>query len=287
MKRFKKILACVMAVATLGCVSAIGVSADTIDNNGKQIKTLYITEVNSQNIDQEKEIELSTGEKLTLSKWTRLIKDLDGNAYAYVDPIYKEKDGKEYLDPVYVLLDGNVNVLIPGWPLFNENKEYIGCMEEIFELCPITTTKNAEYTLPNGETITVKPCVDNEKAYSYLDVMYDKDNNYDGYIIETMLYSYDRNKGDYYALPNGDKIDVDAEHSNVILVRYNANGEYVGYRLSSVSEPAEPDEPTVTPITEITVGDSTFPRGDINLDGKVNTVDLLMLKKYLLGLMEW
>ena len=41
------------------------------------------------------------------------------------------------------------------------------------------------------------------------------------------------------------------------------------------------------PITEITVGDSTFPRGDINLDGKVNTVDLLMLKKYLLGLMEW
>ena len=41
------------------------------------------------------------------------------------------------------------------------------------------------------------------------------------------------------------------------------------------------------PITEITVGDSTFPRGDINLDGKVNTLDLLMLKKYLLGLMEW
>ena len=41
------------------------------------------------------------------------------------------------------------------------------------------------------------------------------------------------------------------------------------------------------PITEFTVGDSTFPRGDINLDGKVNTVDLLMLKKYLLGLMEW
>ena len=41
------------------------------------------------------------------------------------------------------------------------------------------------------------------------------------------------------------------------------------------------------PITEITVGDSIFPRGDINLDGKVNTVVLLMLKMYLLGLMEW
>ena len=38
---------------------------------------------------------------------------------------------------------------------------------------------------------------------------------------------------------------------------------------------------------EFIIGDSTFPRGDINLDGKVTTVDLLMLKKYLLGLMEW
>ena len=52
------------------------------------------------------------------------------------------------------------------------------------------------------------------------------------------------------------------------------------------------DTPTVgessgNPNTEFTIGDSTFPRGDINLDGKVNTVDLLMLKKYLLGLIEW
>lgn len=52
------------------------------------------------------------------------------------------------------------------------------------------------------------------------------------------------------------------------------------------------DTPTVgessgNPNTEFTIGDSNFPRGDINLDGKVNTVDLLMLKKYLLGLVEW
>ena len=46
-------------------------------------------------------------------------------------------------------------------------------------------------------------------------------------------------------------------------------------------------ESSGNPNTEFTIGDSTFPRGDINLDGKVNTVDLLMLKKYLLGLMEW
>ncbi len=46
-------------------------------------------------------------------------------------------------------------------------------------------------------------------------------------------------------------------------------------------------ESSGNPNTEFTIGDSTFPRGDINLDGKVNTIDLLMLKKYLLGLMEW
>ncbi|MCD7799846.1 MAG: hypothetical protein LUG94_01350 [Ruminococcus sp.] len=40
-------------------------------------------------------------------------------------------------------------------------------------------------------------------------------------------------------------------------------------------------------ITEFTVGDSVYPRGDINLDGKTNTADLLYLKKYLLGLIEW
>lgn len=54
-----------------------------------------------------------------------------------------------------------------------------------------------------------------------------------------------------------------------------------------------PVEVTVTigeveePITEFTIGDSTFPRGDVTLDGKVTTADLLMLKKYLLGLMDW
>ncbi|MCD7799845.1 MAG: hypothetical protein LUG94_01345 [Ruminococcus sp.] len=40
-------------------------------------------------------------------------------------------------------------------------------------------------------------------------------------------------------------------------------------------------------ITEFTIGDSVYPRGDINLDGKTNTADLLYLKKYLLGLIEW
>ena len=64
------------------------------------------------------------------------------------------------------------------------------------------------------------------------------------------------------------------------------------YSAQVSSDVTSNDKPTVgesssNSNTEFTIGDSTFPRGDINLDGKVNTVDLLMLKKYLLGLMEW
>lgn len=41
--------------------------------------------------------------------------------------------------------------------------------------------------------------------------------------------------------------------------------------------------------SNITIGESTATtiRGDVNLDGKVNSLDLLVLKKYLLGLIEW
>ncbi len=76
--------------------------------------------------------------------------------------------------------------------------------------------------------------------------------------------------------------------------RYDSAIPKNSLRRIMVGMSSEPNTNTPTvgessgnPNTEFTVGDSTFPRGDINLDGKVNTVDLLMLKKYLLGLMEW
>ena len=71
---------------------------------------------------------------------------------------------------------------------------------------------------------------------------------------------------------------VDVECISTCLASFNHNMRYEIPILPSNSNKS---------ITEITVGDSTFPRGDINLDGKTNTLDLLMLKKYLLGLMEW
>ena len=109
---------------------------------------------------------------------------------------------------------------------------------------------------------------------------------------------------DAYIDDNGEEVPaVDYTLASFVLVAedysfyqyamYTDVGNYWSTPISlNPIEKIEKDDTTIgdsenKPITEVTVGDSTFPRGDINLDGKVNTVDLLMLKKYLLGLMEW
>ena len=106
------------------------------------------------------------------------------------------------------------------------------------------------------------------------------------YVVDGALQTIEEDANDiesiiYMFTENGDK-------SN--LWCYSSADNVLEYATPNGS--SEPNTPTVgessgNPNTEFTVGDSTFPRGDINLDGKVNTVDLLMLKKYLLGLMEW
>ena len=46
-------------------------------------------------------------------------------------------------------------------------------------------------------------------------------------------------------------------------------------------------DPTVGDSTTVGESEPTGVRGDINYDGKVTTVDLLLLKKYLLGIVKW
>ncbi|MCD7799847.1 MAG: hypothetical protein LUG94_01355 [Ruminococcus sp.] len=73
------------------------------------------------------------------------------------------------------------------------------------------------------------------------------------------------------------------EDGNPIIVENIPDGvEVIPTSAVAIGESDSEDS-----ITEFTVGDSVYPRGDINLDGKANTADLLYLKKYLLGLIEW
>ena len=46
-------------------------------------------------------------------------------------------------------------------------------------------------------------------------------------------------------------------------------------------------DPTVGESTTVGESEPTGVRGDINYDGKVTTLDLLLLKKYLLGIVKW
>ena len=230
MKNLKKVLACVMAVATLGSVSAIGVSAQTLSDNYR-----YDYSVN-----------IDASEFGTILSDKNLM-DLVTNDFYEDSTVLHFKDGTTYTIPC-------------------------ACRELIALYISDSEEKLVGYTV---------------SAFGY--------NAYDEYVKHS-----ERSKPESVTLPDGKVLYPYKIHDcyNIELI-YNLDGKYIGYRITSSMEGPKSgiyyknyDSNTIgesenKPITEFTVGDSTFPRGDINLDGKVNTVDLLMLKKYLLGLMEW
>ena len=230
MKNFKKVLACVVAVATIGCTSAIGVSAKTLDG--------YYHYEYSRDID--------TSEFGTILSDKNLMDLVDSDFYED-STVLHFKDGTSYTIPC-------------------------ACRDVISLYISDSEEKLIGYTV---------------SAIGF--------NAYDEFVKHSKRY-----KPESVTLPDGKVLYPNEIHDcyNIELV-YNLDGKYIGYRITNSNEGPKNgiyykdyDSNTIgesenKPITEITVGDSTFPRGDINLDGKVNTVDLLMLKKYLLGLMEW
>ncbi len=285
MKNLKKILACATIVSMLCSVNVVNAMAteDTtstenfsysivdgeyhayyMDSDGNRIEITYFQGYVENLLGVEKDIVLNDGEVVTLPTWTFVLED-DERLYAYVVSEYDEQ-ANVYKSTSYI--DGE---RIDGFPRFDSNGDYIGASQtaDIDE-------SNSNWVLPDGTTI--------DKA-SATGVTYytDENNNYDGYAISCNLYSMGYTSNEI-TLPNGDTIE---KLGNVIIYRYNSNGEFVGYLFDSVSIPADDDIDSEGSITEFTVGDSVYPRGDINLDGKTNTADLLYLKKYLLGLIEW
>ena len=185
MKNFKKVLACVMAVATLGCVASIPINANAIDMNSDVISN-----------------------------------NLENDAYIIIN------------DTIVIIQDSDNNVI---------SKYYF---KVDYEHGAIARAKIGDtFDVSQAKKIIT---ISDKNATMYVD-------------FKT-----------YYA----PLVYVEEEEKFLIQDKYIFKDTTIGDSENK-------------PITEITVGDSTFPRGDINLDGKVNTVDLLMLKKYLLGLMEW
>ena len=150
-----------------------------------------------------------------------------------------------------------------------------------FDIQSVIEDENHTIVLDGTKFILTDICVEISDGWGHSGVRYDitndvmstieKENDGEVYYVE---FFFNREEDDYLYM--------------YVLNKNVENNPKVLQSQSIAIAPA----PTVgesenKPITEFTVGDSTFPRGDINLDGKVNTVDLLMLKKYLLGLMEW
>jgi len=220
MKNLKKVLACVMATTTLGCISLVPMNADAM---------IYKDNLSANDI----------------------------NPYVLVDDLDVMENG-----PVIIVIK-NSNDEVRDRVIF----DYIS--EEESEVVGTGTRPDGKtYEIRNtGEYVKrIDDTVDTSKATK-----------------EIFVYT------DY------DVIDIyfDFGADNLGWFKYDIiNGTYENLESSITKDMLEKTNTTIgesenKPITEFTVGDSTFPRGDINLDGKVNTVDLLMLKKYLLGLMEW
>ena len=221
MKNLKKVLACVMAVSTLGCISSMPINA-----NAAIIYKDYLSENNI-------------------------------NPYVLIDDLDVIENG-----PVIIVIK-NSNDEVRDRVIF----DYIS--EEESEVVGTGTRPDGKtYEIRNtGEYVKrIDDTVDTSKATK-----------------EIFVYT------DY------DVIDIyfDFGADNLGWFKYDIiNGTYENLESSITKDMLEKTNTTIgesenKPIMEFTIGDSTFPRGDINLDGKVNTVDLLMLKKYLLGLMEW
>ena len=221
MKNLKKVLACVMAVSTLGCISSMPINANAA--------IIYKDYLSGNNI----------------------------NPYVLVDDLDVMENG-----PVIIVIK-NSNDEVRDRVIF----DYIS--EEESEVVGTGTR-------PDGKTYEIR----NTGPY-----------------VKKIDDTVDTSKAtkEIFVYTDYDGIDIyfDFGADGLGWFRYDIiNGTYENLESNITKDMLEKTNTTIgesenKPITEFTVGDSTFPRGDINLDGKVNTVDLLMLKKYLLGLMEW
>ena len=161
----------------------------------------------------------------------------------------------------------------------------------VYDDLPTTTNEYGWVTYQLPDDFTIQSVLDDENQTLVLN----------GKVLKLWnVYVHDHNKDALFA---EDKIDYSYE----FLEEGNTTHTYFSYSLSGVNKTPEsevtnktideaellgasdPNAGNVTIGNSNTVGESepTGVRGDINYDGKVTTVDLLLLKKYLLGIIKW
>ena len=149
-----------------------------------------------------------------------------------------------------------------------------------FDIQSIIEDKNNTIVLDGTKFTLTEICAEISDGMGYNSKHYDITND----VISTIEKE---NNGKSYYVEFFFKREDNYPYVYILNKNVEDSSHVLQAQALDIAPPPTIGESENKPITEITVGDSTFPRGDINLDGKVNTLDLLMLKKYLLGLMEW
>ena len=272
MKDFKKIVASIVAVMTISSLSTVSSFADIFVDYGDGD---MVSKEFGISYGETMDVQLNNGETFPVYSWDYIIRDSDTNEVkGYVSG---------YFDRQYTIYNG---VLYQGEPVFEYNgmrryKDTLRVMHEwanseypLSEIYP-------EYNLPENGT----------------ELYRDLDGNFLGYKVRHDVLDSDGNRISQLTLPTGEILDVPKYDENGGIVGsvsyiYNNKGEFTEYIINTMYDiPASiisiGESTTVGDSTTVGESEPTGVRGDINYDGKVTTLDLLLLKRYLLGIIKW
>ena len=157
--------------------------------------------------------------------------------------------------------------------------------EVVYDDIQTTTDEGGHISYQLPDDFTIQTVVDDEdqtlvlngKKFKLVEI-YTKNHNQDAILPEDKIdfmyyFSEEGNEDERFVYPLM-SVNIYPENERTdkeLFVEVNLDA----------SEPDNKDD--------LTIGNSeaTGVRGDINYDGKVTTVDLLLLKKYLLGIVKW
>ena len=313
MKDFKKILATVMALATLGCITAIPTNALVSDNSLKKTLGDSVTVGNSETTgirgDVHRDGKVTTADLLLLKKYLLGITTY-GNDYKF-DYVQKYDYRVDRSTFETVCTENGVDIKNV---IYNE------------------VEKTATFTFGNGSTLVVPVNFSNLILSSQVQnprkeaVIYTNDegktvdmsnqcyyilgytvscanvHEFTGNIEDENEYIYDgrysnkytkyKSLGDSVALPDGTVLNCEGLHDVEIV--YDLNGKYMGFRVllnryAGMESSYVSDIYVIPSNSNVVIGssESISVSGDVNDDGKATTIDLLLLKKYLLGITTW
>ena len=308
MKNTKKILASVIALATLGCITAIPTNALVSDNSFKETLGDSVTVGNSGNTgirgDVNRDGKVNTADLLLLKKYMlgittygndysfNYIKTLDNivdrstfetvfaeNSMDIKDTIYNEAEKTAtftFGNGATLVVPVDFSNLILSSQVKNPRKEAVIYTDENGNT--VDTSNQCYYIL--GYTVS---CA---HVHDFTGDIEDKNDYIYDYTNRSEYIKYEP-LGDTVTLPDGTVLNCEGLRDVEIV--YDLNGKYMGFRVprSSGEDGMFSDIYIIPSNGNVGSSEPVSISGDVNGDGKVTTIDLLLLKRNLLGITTW